>query len=1013
MKAHHVLLLSLRWVLAAAVPVEAPSEDGHEVVPGAYVVEFDTPQLDDDFLRNLGSADLSPESHSAISSSVFHGASFRLRNNASSDHDATAARIAGLPHVKQLWPVRIHQPPRDDVVWVADGRGNSGEGLGRIKRDVPGRNDTFSPHVMTQVDRLRAEGYTGKGFKVAVLDTGVDYTHPALGGCFGPGCVVSFGADLVGDAYNGSNTPVPDDDPWESCPGSDHGTHVTGIIAAKENPFGFTGAAPGVELGVYKVFGCSGGVADDVLMAAFLRAFDDGSHIITASIGSSSGWSDTPTAAALNRIVEAGVVVTIAAGNEGQRGMFYAGSGAAADKVTAVAMVDNDKGVYQAERASFTVNNATTDDFGWVIGTPDYAANVTLPLYVTGNTTDANDDACRPLPDQTPDLGGFIVLVREPDGTSCTVEQQARNIFNRGGRYLLMYSTTANMANAWVYELPEFRGAAAVNRRQAAAWINLLAEGNEIIIDMTASALAETTYLEDDNAKTGGYVSFKSTWGPTWELNLKPTLGTVGSNILSTFPVRAGGYGVLSGTSMAAPLGAAIYALPEFRGAAAVNRRQAAAWINLLAEGNEIIIDMTASALAETTYLEDDNAKTGGYVSFKSTWGPTWELNLKPTLGTVGSNILSTFPVRAGGYGVLSGTSMAAPLGAAIYALVAQARGTHDPSVLQRALMSTAQPNRWLEQPSAGLASVAQQGAGLAKAYDAAHVQTLLSVASIALNDSDHHRGSHRFAIQNTGPVDMVYDLGHVPAASMNTFKPGQEQAVDYPNPVAEGHAAVSFNTPRLTVAAGESVEVQVDIAQPATLDPALLPVYSGYITVNGTSQGSTATESLSIPYMGVVGSMHSTPMFDSSFFSMFNFTQYPEPIAQADPAFYLPYPVDFSTPVGRGIGWPYVQLRLHMGTRALHVELMRVSSDSGAAESLGSIRTFPWFFATREPAFFQFNGMLGDGTVAPAGRCFVRVRAQRIFGDPATEEGWEMRDFPVFDLVYTTSPSTSAEGHD
>lgn len=837
---------------------------------------------------------------------MFHGASFRLRNNASSDHDATAARIAGLPHVKQLWPVRIHQPPRDDVVWVADARGNSSEGLGRIKRDVPGRNDTFSPHVMTQVDRLRAEGYTGKGVKVAVLDTGVDYTHPALGGCFGPGCVVSFGADLVGDAYNGSNTPVPDDDPWESCPGSDHGTHVTGIIAAQENnPFGFTGAAPGVELGVYKVFGCSGGVADDVLMAAFLRAFDDGSHIITASIGSSSGWSDTPTAAALNRIVEAGVVVTIAAGNEGQRGMFYAGSGAAADKVTAVAMVDNDKGVYQAKRASFAVNNATTDDFGWVVGTPDYAANVTLPLYVTGNTTDANDDACRPLPDQTPDLGDFIVLVREPDGTSCTVEQQARNIFNRGGRYLLMYSTTANMANAWVYELPEFRGAAAVNRRQAAAWINLLAEGNEIIIDMTASALAETTYLEDDNTKTGGYVSFKSTWGPTWELNLKPTLGTVGSNILSTFPVRAGGYGVLSGTSMAAPLGAAIYAL------------------------------------------------------------------------------------------------------------VAQARGTHDPSVLQRALMSTAQPNRWLEQPSASLASVAQQGAGLAKAYDAAHAQTLLSVASIALNDSDHHRGSHRFAIQNTGPVDMVYDLGHVPAASMNTFKPGQEQAVDYPNPVAEGHAVVSFNTPRLAVAAGESVEVQVDIAQPATLDPALLPVYSGYITVNGTSQGSTATESLSIPYMGVVGSMHSTPMFDSSFFSMFNFTQYPEPIAQADPAFYLPYPVDFSTPVGRGVGWPYVQLRLHMGTRALHVELMRVASGSAPAESLGSIRTFPWFFATREPAFFQFNGMLGDGTIAPAGRCFVRVRAQRIFGDPATEEGWEVRDFPAFDLVYMTSPFTSAEGHD
>ena len=40
----------------------------------------------------------------------------------------------------------------------------------------------------------------------------IDYTHPALGGSFGPGNLVSYGTDLVGDKYDGENTPVPDDE---------------------------------------------------------------------------------------------------------------------------------------------------------------------------------------------------------------------------------------------------------------------------------------------------------------------------------------------------------------------------------------------------------------------------------------------------------------------------------------------------------------------------------------------------------------------------------------------------------------------------------------------------------------------------------------------------------------------------------------------------------------------------------------------------------------------------------
>ncbi|KAL7932468.1 subtilisin-like protein [Trichoderma chlorosporum] len=198
----------------------------------------------------------------------------------------------------------------------------------------------YSVHQWTGVDQLHAQGIRGKGAKVAIIDTGVDYTHKALGGCFGPGCKIAGGYDLVGTNWNSHNEKrypkIPDQDPMDS---HGHGTHVAGIIAA-ENEW-LVGVAPDAQLLSFKVFADDPWDTDeDVLIQAFCDAYGAGADIITASIGRPDGFVDDPWALVASRIADRGVVVTISAGNEGNTGPFYSSSGANGHNVLSVAAIN-------------------------------------------------------------------------------------------------------------------------------------------------------------------------------------------------------------------------------------------------------------------------------------------------------------------------------------------------------------------------------------------------------------------------------------------------------------------------------------------------------------------------------------------------------------------------------------------------------------------------------------------------------------------------------------------------
>ena len=145
------------------------------------------------------------------------------------------------------------------------------------------------------VGNTKTRGDAGEGVVVAVIDTGIDHTHPALAG------KIIGGWDFAND----------DDDPMDD---HRHGTHVAGIIAATGGPM--SGIAPGVSLLAYKVLDDEGRGSTSDIVAGIERAITDGADVINLSLGK-GGNPDDPLARAVENAVAAGVVVVVAAGNSG------------------------------------------------------------------------------------------------------------------------------------------------------------------------------------------------------------------------------------------------------------------------------------------------------------------------------------------------------------------------------------------------------------------------------------------------------------------------------------------------------------------------------------------------------------------------------------------------------------------------------------------------------------------------------------------------------------------------
>ncbi|KAJ1948718.1 hypothetical protein FBU59_001462, partial [Linderina macrospora] len=499
---------------------------GTATKPGSYIVELH-PEHDAPAVRAASakarsllkrSVDILDVGHHY--DSVFKG--FTVHGG----EDLDPSQLARLPGVKRVWPVRRHK---------------------RAVAVSSTRNSVYaSGSKHTGVERVVRElGLDGKGVKIAIVDSGVDYTHPELGGCWKtPGCPWQFGQDFIGDLHDENDAkPIvkPNPTPMD-CHG--HGTHVAGIIGGQGPRV--TGIAPNATLGMYRVLDCHNGSSDDIILAGIEAAYKDGNDVISLSIGQ-QGWSEDPVSVLCESLVKKGVVVVVAASNSGDSGLFTSTSPAVANGVISVASVESWE--YMGTRIevdsklgkkAITASVPSNDNHRFFFDKP-------VPL-VLGATSKGSADGCSPI-DRS--LKGKVALIGS--GT-CTVDVKALNAQAAGAVGVVLVIPDSQALEAGKTNSTVKIPVVAVDTSSQEYLVASIKKGQVTI----ATSKRELVTAEDPS---GGQISSFSSIGPTPELAVGPVVSAPGGNIYSTYPVINGGYATKSGTSMAAPYITGVVAL--------------------------------------------------------------------------------------------------------------------------------------------------------------------------------------------------------------------------------------------------------------------------------------------------------------------------------------------------------------------------------------------------------------------------------------------------------------------
>jgi subtilisin family serine protease len=237
---------------------------------------------------------------------------------------------------------------------------------------------------LVRAPEVWAQGITGRGIVVAVVDTGVDYTHPSLRNSIWVNPRETAG-DGVDNDRNGFVDDVRgwdffgnDNDPMDSFDGGQpgHGTHVAGTIAAAASAHGPAGVARDARIMPVRLSNRLGD--DSYLGAAILYAANNGANVINLSLRVAPSASVT---SAIRQATALGAIVVVAAGNSGESSPRFPASLATTSGVLAVGAVNASQTV-----ASFSNRAGLSSDLKFVAA-PGEGVTSTVPTGYPGATT--------------------------------------------------------------------------------------------------------------------------------------------------------------------------------------------------------------------------------------------------------------------------------------------------------------------------------------------------------------------------------------------------------------------------------------------------------------------------------------------------------------------------------------------------------------------------------------------------------------------------------------------------
>ncbi len=160
--------------------------------------------------------------HELNSPATYVGLSLEVRS--AGTNEEIKAQLRSIPGVRAVSQVQRTSLPVEFNTSADPFLSYSNPAPLKSLKAAAGSGNLGSSLQMGGIDKLHELGIKGKGIKIGIIDTGVDYRHPALGGGLGPGYKIAGGWAYVDD----DGKPISSPDPLTTCYGGGHGTHVAG-----------------------------------------------------------------------------------------------------------------------------------------------------------------------------------------------------------------------------------------------------------------------------------------------------------------------------------------------------------------------------------------------------------------------------------------------------------------------------------------------------------------------------------------------------------------------------------------------------------------------------------------------------------------------------------------------------------------------------------------------------------------------------------------------------------------